>query len=431
MTFLSHVGSFNSGTGAISTTVAVTGVGFTPKAILFWWAGRADSTDAIGRANKNRGFGVATSATARGSMATSSNDASASSNSSMALTNAHCVITVSTATNAITGQLDLQSMDADGFTLVVDFAMPIDVRVHYLALGGDSLTNANVLSFTSPTATGNQDTTGVGFQPDCVLYMTVGHTTAIPAASAYENFTVGAAVSSSAQGVLMAATEDNVATMDTFSYCTDDEVIAISSVTDTAVVARADFVSFLADGFRLNWVEVLGTARQIVCLALKGGNYAVGNLLTQTDTVTDIVETGLGFQPTSALFFSHGQAKSTTDTAQSHDRTSIGAFSGVTTRGAQGALDEDNVADSEVTTAIEFDEVYVNIALDSTIDGLMDVKSIDSDGFTMIMDNADPVQAFVWYVAFGLAAVAGGQPMQLKGTTVPRMRQWQPKGLRG
>jgi hypothetical protein len=108
------------------------------------------------------------------------------------------------------------------------------------------------------------------------------------------------------------------------------------------------------------------------------------------------------------MFISHGQAESTSDTIQNEDRLSIGAFSSLTARGAQGILDENGVTDSEVTTAIEFDEVYVNVSTASAIDGLMDVKSIDADGFTMVMDDADPAAAFVWYAAFGPAAAAGG-----------------------
>jgi hypothetical protein len=97
---------------------------------------------------------------------------------------------------------------------------------------------------------------------------------------------------------------------------------------------------------------------------------------------------------------------------------SIGAFSSLTDRGAQSGLDENGKADSETTTIIEFDEVYANIATDSTIAGLMDVKSVDSDGFTMIMDDADPSQAFVWYIAFGPAPVPGSAallPANMKG----------------
>lgn len=182
----------------------------------------------------------------------------------------------------------------------------------------------------------------------------------------------------------------------------------------SSVTSRADFVSFLSNGFRINWAES-ATARRVHWVALKGGSYIVGNLLTQTDTVTDIAETGFGFQPSGALFVSHGQAESTSDTAQDHDRLSIGAFDSTSSRVAMGTLDEDNLGDSEVTTAHEFDEVYVSISTASAIQGLMDIKSVESDGLTMIMDDADPAQAFVWYMAVGAVAAAGGWGPLLSG----------------
>ena len=37
--------------------------------------------------------------------------------------------------------------------------------------------------------------------------------------------------------------------------------------------------------------------------------------------------------------------------------------------------------------------------------GLMDIQSMDSGGFTAIMDDADPSQTFVFYFAIGDAAV--------------------------
>lgn len=410
MTLSSKVGSFSAGTGAVSSTIVITGVGFQPKAIIFWWSGRSEAADTIGRASHYRGFGVAVSASDRRAVANSSIDAAATSDTAVAHDAASCILSVD-ATPAIDGQIDLQSMDADGFTLVVDDQMPRDLRITYLALGGDSLTNAATGQFQEPGATGDQDTTSLSFQPDCLLFFSGNGTVAPPAAQGGSSLMIGAA-SSSGQGVWVGAGRDAQATTLTRTYCTAGECIALLTVaTLNTTASRADFVSFLSNGFRLNWPE-RSSNRYIFFLALKGGNYRVDNLLTRTDG-NDIAETGFGFQPTSALFLSHGQVESTSDTTQTQDRLAIGAFSSLTDRGAQAALDENAVADSEVTTAIEFDEVYANIKTDSTIDGLMDVKSIDSDGFTMVMDDADPSAAFVWYVAFGPAAAGGVTPALL------------------
>lgn len=408
MALSSKVGSFNTGVGAAASTVVVTGLGFTPKCILFWWSGRSEAVDTIGRASHYRGFGVAVSATDRRAICSRSADASASSSSQSAHEAAACILSVTSTGPAIDGQIDLQSMDADGFTLVVDDQMPRDLRVHYLALGGDSLTNMESGVFTEPGAIGNQDITALAFQPDCVLLFSAGIAADAPGAAVDSTMMLGAATGPSNRGVWMGGGNNGGGTMQTINYCISSECIALPVANMISTTGRADFVSFLSNGFRVNWTE-RALSRRVHFLALKGGNYRVDNLLSRTDGA-DIAETGFGFQPTSALFLSHGQAESTSDTIQNNDRLSIGAFSSLTDRGAQATLDEHNLADSEVTTAIEFDEVYANISASSTIDGLMDVKSIDADGFTMVMDDADPSAAFVWYVAFGLAA-SGSPPL--------------------
>jgi hypothetical protein len=62
------------------------------------------------------------------------------------------------------------------------------------------------------------------------------------------------------------------------------------------------------------------------------------------------------------------------------------------------------VADADVFLASEYDAVYIDIdPTSSSVVGLMDVKSIDTDGFTCIMDDADPSGKFVWYLALGVA----------------------------
>jgi hypothetical protein len=403
---LAKFGSFNTGTGAATTTIVVTGVGFQPKLVKFWWSGRTESVDTVGRAANRRGYGWAISTSDRRAICDHAVDGSATSDTQRGHSDAACILTVGTGL-ALDGELDLQSMDSDGFTLVVDDAMPVSLRVHYLALAGDDLTNVASVTFQEPGATGNQDITSLAFQPDFVEFISDGETAAPPDGSGNARMMIGAAVSSSAQGVLLGYSSNGEATTDTRTYCTAGECIALCSAAVPPVIdARADFDSFLSNGFRLNWAERAST-RYFFGLCMKGGSYTVGNLLTQTDTTTDIAESGFGFSPVAAQFFSHCNTESTSDTLQDNDRISMGGFSSTSNRGAHGTLDEDGAADSEVTTAIEFDAVYANISTASAIQGLMDVKSVDGDGFTMIMDDADPSQAFVWYMAYGSATVAG------------------------
>ncbi len=408
MALSAYVGSFSTGTGAVSSTVAVTGVGFQPEALFFWWSGRTDTADATSRATYRRGFGAATSPTARWAVTSMTVDASASIASGRAQRNDAIVATAQDSPSGVDALLDLQSMDSDGFTCIVDDVFPSSYTVSFLALGGASLTNAAVGNVLLGTTTGNKAVTGVGFQPDALLFASAGLTTAPPSSSASRsNMMLGLAVSSTQRGVWYGGNgAEAAATSNAGVYCTDAECMAFINDTVTSTVFRADFVSMDSDGFTYNITETDAAARYIWYLALKGGNYAAGSVTTQTDTTTPIAVSGLGFQPTAALFASHMLAESASDTMQNDDRLSVGAASSASQRRALATLDEDNLADTEVTTAVEFDEVYINISAASAVQGLMDVQSFDSGGFTCIMDDADPVGAFVLYFAVGPAAVA-------------------------
>jgi hypothetical protein len=401
-----HAGSFTIQTAANSLTT-VTDPNFTPKAIVFWGTGRTEATDAIGRANVFTTFGWAASTTSRAVVGGFSEDAQGASDADRAANENACIVQM-TAARAVDGLGDLHSFNTNGFTIMTDDDFSSGVRISYLALGGDSLTGVTAGRFQAPTSTGTAAVTGMAFQPDCVLLMNYGSTTDPPVTSPHLTMGVGAAASSTARFTVGVRSQNNQSNATTSHYIYSGECIHKIDPVTVAAAERADFDSFQADGFWLDWTEV-NEATDTFYLALAGGNYTVGNLQTQTDSSL-ITESGFGYQPTGALLMSCFQSESAQDVPAGDNRLSIGAFSSATSRTAQAILDETGAADTEVTTAIEHDACYVSIAADSTIDGLMDVQTIGSDGFSLIMDNADPAQRFVGYIAFGPAA--GGSTVQ-------------------
>jgi len=201
--------------------------------------------------------------------------------------------------------------------------------------------------------------------------------------------------------------------METTSYCRAGECLAIMHPSNTSIAEIASVSSWLANGFRLNWTAS-AASRLYGWVVWKGGSWAVGDVLTQTSTGT-FSETGVGFAPKGALFVSHCKAQSASATQDAGGELSIGAASGASNQAAHGTLDEDGTGSSEVATAVEHDSVYVNISNSDTVEGKAALTTFGADGFTLDQTDADPAQAFVWYLAGGDGAAVH------EGITLPEV----------
>lgn len=410
MAVLAAAGSFNVTTAAAANTVVVSGLtdgdgggSFTPTVVLFFWSGRTESVATVGRANQNRGFGVATSPTSRWAIGSQSNDAAGTALTSGSSTNAACII--SCGDTVIDGAMDLQSFDSGGFTLVIDDAFPTDLRVGFLALGGDVVGSTGVLTPTGTAPVTQAVAHGLGRIPAAVLFGNGGAFAGAPPFSVIDSqLMLGAMSAAGGEGVTTGASNDGSNTMVTAAYAIGTECIASLANAVNTVVNRAEFSSVDGTNFTINWLE-RADARRILWLALGGTDVqaAVGNLLTQTDTSTGIPVT-VGFRPKGILFGSACRAASTTDTLSSHDSLSIGAAASVSQRAVAASLDENGVGTSEVTTYISPVQVYGNISTTAVMDGSMDLQSVENTGFIGIMTNGDPSQSFVWYLALGNTA---------------------------
>lgn len=404
MALSAAVGTFLLGvTDTIGTTYTVSGLSFQPKAVILFWGGNGSATDNAAVGNIERGYGFFTGTAARRSLCNYSEDALGTSSCHRGMADDACFLTISAA-GSILAKLDVNSINSDGFQLILDQDGQFeDVRISYLALGGSDLTDTKTGSFTFKTTSGTQDYTDVAFQPDCLLLASIGlDVWNSSTTEAQLCFGVVSGTASAENAVLSNFSQGVQGTTDTYSYCRSGECTAL--VLDAAAVTgRSTLSAWLSNGFRLDFAEgVAATAGMY--LALKGGRFKVGDLLTLTNTTTDIVESGLGVgTPVAVLFGSHCRAQSTADTGQAEDGWTVGAATSATSRVGHGTHDEDAVANTDCNVAIEYDEVYVNISDNGAgaLEGLMDLKSMDSDGFTCIMDDADPAGAFVWYLAFG------------------------------
>lgn len=411
----------------VGTTYTVSGLAFQPKFVFLWTSGRGESVDTAGTANHRRGAGFFKDTTNRRAVCDFSQAAAANAVTARAHSDVACFITVSTDGTAIDGGLDVDAILSDGFRLIVDDAAPADLRIHYWALGGMTLSLVEIGSLQEPGATGDQDVTVTGFTagaPDqALLFIAAPNAGTPPDPDSRGRFMLGAVAGNPiANAVLSVSSANGVTNMDTNSYCRAGECLAKVdwAVPPANVSARASVTAWLANGFRLNWAELSSPANAAFYFyaALKGGQYAVGDFLTQTNT-TQFSE-AVPFKPVAALFVSHCKAQSAADTAQVHDETSIGAATGPAERAAHGVIDEDGVGTSDVGTAVEHDEIYANLSLATAVEGLCDLVNFTEPGMDLVMDDADPAAAFVFYLAIGDAALLPRRPRRYADEQRPR-----------
>ena len=385
-------GEINVTTAAATNTVSETGVGFTPTWILFYWNGRTAATDGEGGATAIAGVGMTSGTANRFALSIFDNDGQATTDTGVRQNVAACIIECATG-GAAGGEMDLQSFDADGFTLVIDSQFTNDLRVGYIC-GNDA--NAFVGTWT-PAGTGSQSETGVGFQPEMVLGTATRLNVETTTGTSNAIFTLGA-YDGTNQWTVATGASDGDATTATGRYGNGDDFTFIFNTAVTAVNATTAMTSLDSDGFT---ATITTLAHNIGYLCLAGGEYAVGDRLTATNT-TAFTESGLSFRPKLTLFASHGTTESAADTPSTDAAVlSIGAAMTDTSRHAMAYSSDGGVGTSEVYTANQTEACYVHPDLADGSDGLMDFVSNQARSWTAVMDDADTTGSFLGYVSFG------------------------------
>jgi hypothetical protein len=408
----SKVGTFSTGTGIAGTTVVVTGLGFAPKAVIFWHSGRTEAVTTLSSQTHRRGIGFATGATSRHCVTSFSAHLSASADAQTSHRDDACVARID-GSGTDEGRLDLQSLDADGFTLVVDTQFVGAFRVSYLALGGDSITAQGTELLTASTGTGTVDYTTLGFQPSFVFFIGARQSS-VPATSTDSLVHAGWATGSgaNANAHVMGGSDDAQATMVCKHNSRRTECIARFNSSIASVTGRANLSAFLSNGYRLNWIEADPTPVMYSVLAIAGLSAAVGQSATRTDT-NDIVVTGLGFQPAGVMFLSATDTEPAQDAVAGYDPWSMGAGDG-TSQVVHNVMDVDAVGTSNVQAGIDFANVYLCTTTGGARESSMELRTLDADGFTTRMTDTDAAPLWYTYLAFGpYGPVAGGYEANL------------------
>ncbi len=389
----------------VSTTYVISGLPFQPKALRFCWMGLGGAVDAASQtAHMRKGMGFAVSASNRSCMGAQSQDAAGTQVCTTGY-RTDCVAMSLTSTPAADGLLDLQSINSDGFTLVVDDQGVVDLSVMWEAWGGDGVESASILEIAEPAATGNQDY-DCGFQPNLVLLMGVQGTAAANTVTRDDAaLMIGAASSPDAarQWVAVGNDDDASATSDTDGYARSGECLAAITVAGGNPSARATLSQWLPRGFRLNWLARATTNRRYSALCLEGGGFAAGSCVIAGNSAGATVTVGTPFAPVGVSVCGMMRTESTAGTSTTEDRMAFGVGTSPSSRRSQGSWSENgNATAAEIDLTLSFDQILSypsNAGAELTA---YDLDAILPDGFRLIVDVAGGVaNEWIGYVAYG------------------------------
>jgi hypothetical protein len=400
-------------TDVLNATKVVTGLGFTPKALRFYWVGLQSNspTNAVsGAVNERRGVGFAVSNASRRAVGTFSLDNDNGGAMCGSVANDNCVCVTVSQAGAVDGRLDISSFDTDGFTLIVDDVTPANITVFYEAWGGQDITVAVIGDIAEPAATGTQNYTVAGFTSDglnqCVMFAGVQSVSALNTGEVQDSgLCVGfATFTSSTNNVVVVGNSDTGSDpTDTDGYCFQGDCLAQIVIAGGNPNARANLSAWGTDLFTLNWTARATTNRRNIFLAIKGGSWRAssytiaGNTLNSTTTVSE-----LPFNLKGISLIGRMTAQSTAGTSTAQDRISFGSGLSTTSRNSAGVLDNNNADPTQIGTIVRYDSVLSFPTNVGAVLATYDINAFNLNSFQIIVDTAGGVASeFHGYLAFG------------------------------
>lgn len=390
MSFNSYVGSFAMNTSTGNQTV--TGIGFTPKLILFFGNDNASDGSAVDYSYMQ---GAAASSTSRGCIHMISSD-NVGTSVSRARNDVGKCITYINAAGTLLADADFVSHGSGEFTINVTTADAVARIINFIALGGSELTNVFVGNSNEATVTGDQAITGVGFQPDALLFFSGRATATASATGTIIRYTQGITDGTNDKGN-GGAVNHNATTSLTNSAISTSAVFQRTGSGSDIYTGVATLSTMGADGYTLNWTTVASNF-MYVYVAIKGIQVEVGN--TTQPTSTGVVTINTSITPKTLLLFSTNDATSGSVTA--NNRLSVGAASSVSNQFCLWCGDQDN---QDVTIADQnLDRTVIMKFMTEgtpTLVAEAEVTSFRRKSTALNWTTADATARIIDYMAFG------------------------------
>lgn len=414
-----------SGTG----TQAITGLAFRPTAVIFFWTQQTAtgvSTGASGGAGftsgpwvsvaipNNFGVGVAMDNNVHNATTTSLEQRQRSITSPIVIFNQGTTIPIEV------GRANLQSLDANGFTLNWTTSDANAYQIDYIALGGE-FTKAYVGNFDMGTmALGNNSIAAPGFEPNIVMFLNGSDNASDNFGGGWPgggfpdaNISIGFSQSATARNSMAFAAKNAVARataiQPSWLQLTNRAITFLDQTANPPTTnGQADFVSMDLNGFTIN-VTVLATVgaapRTVGYLALRGPPSVTGALIQPAATGLQSVTT-VGFRPQGLIALSRNMA---TSGVVGFGRTSIGAAGaqagGRTIANQSLWFQERNVAANVNSLTDMYNDAANLIALGNnnanTNTATAQLSSFLPNGFSLNWTAADATAREILYWAIG------------------------------
>ncbi len=411
-----RVGKFQTGTGLADIPAVFSGSpAFSPKFFLLW---TTDSTNVTSTSDYSIAFGAGSSPTSQWAYVTGILDNTDPENCFSGVFNTDVLRVYRGTAPTLVVQLQVKSIDANGFTVTPVIASAADIPVFYMAFGGSDITNVYLDVATQPASTGTFDTTAPGFRGDFLLAI-MSHNTAfgVSGAGSPAKFQIGfcdganAALHSSWGGASQSPSATQTYTRGAAGQL---EFLAAQVGAPGAVDTSQEdsFVQWLSNGFRLNVVKASGVQALIPYLVVKGARWKVGSVVVPA-AAGNFSNTGAWWQPVGLfMVLGPGTAQNALSTPTMGTRFSLGAAVSATSRGAAGTAG-DNASIGNVGYANGNSTTRLWRVTDGTptllTDG--DFVSFDPDGWTGNVITANANNRFAIYFLAAPSAsptLAGG-----------------------
>lgn len=260
---------------------------------------------------------------------------------------------------------------------------------------------ASVGTSTSPTSTGTKAVTGVGFEPKVV--MPFGVINPSEGSNTVAGFHFGTATSSSDEASIAVVSANGVTTSATYRRHTNSRIL--TNITPLgATDYEAELSSLDSNGFTLNWLSVLASARILNHICLGGADLEVSLTQHQTNN-TNAAQSfahGLSGAPTGLLFFlnSFESPPFTGTTAQ------LGL--GIWANGSQNSswtYSQHNSTTTNTGRLLCNDNIFAAFGFTKTIVRSMAVSSVDSTN----VNCTYPVTTTAGQLIFYMLAIRGAK----------------------